>query len=403
MTRPQLSICIGTYNRADLLRQTLTHLRDVCDDDVEIVVSDNCSPDDTQDVINSFAGRFRYFRAIRQPMNRGPLSNFAAATSLARGKYLYSFSDDDEIYMQGLQNAISIMEERPKIVAVFGRYEEWIRSTGQVFPSKAAPKRMDFAQGSNIEIINKFTFLWHPVCRTDVFQRFTSFNRTSNGFWEVVGALIKHGDVSVIPDVFYKHAHTEPRAEYNLTEGWHHDSLRADFEAFFGRMGQPYPPDSLAVWLHGRTTPYYVQGVRFALVKRELLTARHFMLRSRACGWATKEAVESWEKESMVGMLAERILLKVELIPEVDTVVFEASPRLQALREQFAAIAPGYSLMDISEETFRQQEPRSNQLFVTVNYKSFESGAMAEFEPERSIAMTDLIETCRLTDQPLGL
>ena len=69
MTRPQLSICIGTYNRADLLRQTLTHLRDVCDDDVEIVVSDNCSPDDTQDVLNSFAERFRYFRAIRQPMN----------------------------------------------------------------------------------------------------------------------------------------------------------------------------------------------------------------------------------------------------------------------------------------------------------------------------------------------
>ena len=180
MTRPRLSICIATYNRAELLRETLTHLRDVCDDDVEIVISDNGSPDHTQDVIKSFAGRFPYFRAIRQPMNRGALSNFAAATSLARGKYLYPFSDDDEIYMQGLQNAISIMEERPKIVAVFGRHEEWIRSTGQVFPHKAVPKRMDFAQGSNIEIINKFSFLWHPVCRTDIFQRFSSFNKTSN-------------------------------------------------------------------------------------------------------------------------------------------------------------------------------------------------------------------------------
>ena len=105
----------------------------------------------------------------------------------------------------------------------------------------------------------------------------------------------------------------------------------------------------------------------------------------------------------MLGMLAERMLLKVELVPEIDTIVFEASPRLQALREQFAAIAPRYSLMEISEEAFRQHEPRSNQLFVTVNYKSFESGATAEFEPERSIAMTDLIETCRLTDQPLAL
>lgn len=403
MTRPRLSICIATYNRADLLGETLTHLRDVCDDDVEIVISDNGSPDHTQDVIKSFVGRFPYFRTIRQPTNRGALSNFAAATSLARGKYLYPFSDDDEIYMQGLQNAISIMEERPKIVAVFGRYEEWIRSTGQVFPHKSASKRMDFAQGSNIEIINKFSFLWHPVCRTDIFQRFSSFNRTSVGFWELVGALLKRGDVSVIPDLFYKHAHTEPRAEYILSEGWYHDTVRADFEAFFGRMGQPYPPASLAAWLHSRTTSYYLQGVRFALTKRELLTARHFMLRSRACGWATKEAVKSWERESMVGMLAERVRLKVELLPAIDTVVFEASPRLQALREQLAAIAPSYSLMDISEEAFRQHEPRSNQLFVTVNHKSFESGATADFEPAHSIAMTDLIETCRLTDQPLGL
>jgi hypothetical protein len=127
------------------------------------------------------------------------------------------------------------------------------------------------------------------------------------------------------------------------------------------------------------------------------------LLRSRACGWATKEQIEAWEKQSMVGMLAERVLLKVELLPEIDTVVFEASPRLQALRDQFAAIAPSYSLMEMSEEAFRQRGLRSNQLFVTVNYKSFESGATAEFEPACSIAMADLIETCRLTDQPLGL
>src|SRR6267142_1037419 len=239
MTRPRLSICIATYNRASLLRETLTHLRDVCDDDVEIVVSDNCSPDDTQDVISSFAGCFRHFRAIRQATNRGALPNFAAAMSLARGRYLYPLADDDQIHMQGLQNAISIMEERPKIVAVFGRYEEWLRSIGQAFPSIPDHPRMDFAQGSHIEIINKFIYLWHPVCQTDIFQRFSSFNKNSFGFWELVGALVKCGDVSVIPDFFYKHADTERRSEYELTEGWYHDAVRADFEAFFGRMGQP--------------------------------------------------------------------------------------------------------------------------------------------------------------------
>jgi len=392
---------MGTYNRACLLRETLAHLSDVCSDDVEIVISDNASPDNTQEVIGSFAKCFRHFRTVRQATNQGPALNFAAAMSLARGKYLYPFSDDDQIHMTGLQKAISIMEERPKIVAVYGRYEEWQRSTGQTVPNKPARPRMDFAQGSHLDIINKFSFLWFPVCRTDIFQRFSTFNKSSVGTWEVVGSFLRCGDISVIPDFFYKHADTEPRAEYKLTEGSEHDAIRADFESFFGRMGQPYPPESLAVWLHNRATPYYMLGARFGQAKHDLLTARHFFLRSRACGVATKEQIESWEKEAMLGMLAERILQRVELIPEIDTVVFEASPRLTALRQRFAAIAPKYSSMEMSEEAFRQHGLRSNQLLITVNFKSFESGAAADVAP--TLALTDLVETCRLTDQPLEL
>ena len=399
MTRPRLSICIPTYNRAGLLRETLTHLTDVCDDGVEIVISDNASPDDTQEVITSFSQRFRHFRAIRQPIDRGKALNYVAAMSLARGKYFYPLSDDDQIYIVALEDAISIMEEQPRIVAVYAGYEEWQRSTGQTIPNMATLQRKDFAQGSYLKIVEEFNFLWNPVCQTDIFQRFNTFDKRSVGCWEVVGSFLKYGDVSVIPEFFYKHADTEPRAEYELTEGSEHDAIRAGFESFFGRMGQPYSPELLAVWLHNRTTRYYMQGVRFGEVKRDLLTARHFMLRCRACGSATKEQVESWEKRSMLGMLAERILQRVELLPEIDTVVFEASPRLQALREQFAAIAPKYSPMEISEEAFRQHPPLSNQLLVTVNYRSFESGAPADVEP--TMAMLDLIETCRLTDQPL--
>ena len=66
MTTPRLSICIPTFNREGLLRETLTHLREVCDEDIEIAISDNCSSDGTQDVIDSFAGQFQHFRAIRQ-------------------------------------------------------------------------------------------------------------------------------------------------------------------------------------------------------------------------------------------------------------------------------------------------------------------------------------------------
>jgi glycosyltransferase involved in cell wall biosynthesis len=402
MTTPLLSICVATFKREGLLRETLDHLREVCDEDTEIVISDNCSPDGTQDVIKSFAGRFRHFRSVRQNENRGALENYAASMSLARGKYLYPLCDDDQIHFQGLRNAVSIMEQNPSVVAVFGGYEEWLRATGETHPQRLVEQRIDFARGDKLSIFNKFVILWRPVCRTDIFQRYCWLDKRSHGMWDLVSSLIERGDISVIPDLLYKHAHTEPRMEYELTENWYHDAYRAGFETFVGRMGQ-MSPDKLAWFLAQRVTPAYTQGLRFARIKGDFLAARHFVLRSRAYGLISEEKLLSWETECLVGMLAEQLLAKVELNPEIDEIVFEASPRLQTLRKQFSAIAPKFSIIEVSEQKSPQRAFGSGQFVVTYHHGCFESGASAKCEPTLSVAVEDLIESCRVTDQPLAL
>jgi glycosyltransferase involved in cell wall biosynthesis len=401
MTRPRLSICIPTYKREDLLRETLNHLREVCDDDVEIAISDNCSPDGTQAVINSFAGQFRHFRAIRQTQNRGAVTNFSAAMSLARGEYLYPLSDDDQIHFQALQNAISIMQESPNIVAVYGGYEDWIRSTGESFVSSQVTQRTDFARGNKLALFNKFTLLWHPVCRTEIFQRYCSFAKRNFGVWELAGSLLERGDISVIPEPFYKHSHTEPRLEYELTEGWYHDAWRAEFECFVGRMG-PSNPVELARFVSDRVTPAYLQGLRFAKIKRDFLAARNFILRARAYGLISEQDVMSWERDTLVGMVAERLLARVELMPDIDEIVFVASTRLQALRQQFAAIAPKYSIVDNFGEKSLPQTVGPHQCLVTYDHAPPELEVLMQCEPALLIAVEDLIETCRVTDQSLA-
>jgi len=57
MTRPLLSICIPTFNREHLLRETLTHLREVCEDSVEIVIDDD-GPGIRSDAIEKIFERF---------------------------------------------------------------------------------------------------------------------------------------------------------------------------------------------------------------------------------------------------------------------------------------------------------------------------------------------------------
>jgi glycosyltransferase involved in cell wall biosynthesis len=94
--RPLVSIAIPTYNRADCylgqaiesaLNQTYPH--------IEIIVSDNCSHDNTPVVVESF--RDRRIRYVRHKENIGANNNFNYCLKEARGDYFLLLQDDDLI------------------------------------------------------------------------------------------------------------------------------------------------------------------------------------------------------------------------------------------------------------------------------------------------------------------
>ena len=92
-----LSICIPTFNRSSVLRETLDSItsQDVFTEtgEVELIVSDNASTDDTPLVVAEFAQRFPG-RVVfhRQPVNVWT-ANFHQALSLGRGQYLKLHND----------------------------------------------------------------------------------------------------------------------------------------------------------------------------------------------------------------------------------------------------------------------------------------------------------------------
>jgi acetyltransferase-like isoleucine patch superfamily enzyme len=94
-----LSICIPTYNRADFLKKTLETITQqsifVDTTEVEIVISDNCSSDNTEVVGRLFSseypGKIRYFR---NESNVGPDVNFEIALSKGNGSYLKLHNDN---------------------------------------------------------------------------------------------------------------------------------------------------------------------------------------------------------------------------------------------------------------------------------------------------------------------
>jgi glycosyltransferase involved in cell wall biosynthesis len=96
-TKPLLTIAIPTYNRARNLRELLSLLFDqlATEPRVELIVSDNASPDETPAVIEEFRQLGHSFRYIRNETNTGPDGNILQCFEQARGKYVWIFGDDD--------------------------------------------------------------------------------------------------------------------------------------------------------------------------------------------------------------------------------------------------------------------------------------------------------------------
>jgi poly(ribitol-phosphate) beta-N-acetylglucosaminyltransferase len=122
---PLVSFCIPTYKRSRYLRSLLDSLVGqlaAFPYPYEIVIADNASPDDTAQVVASFADRLP-IRSLRHETNIGGYPNWQFVMSKAIGRYLVYLSDDDSLLGDQVAATIAKMEADPEIAVV---YAPWL-------------------------------------------------------------------------------------------------------------------------------------------------------------------------------------------------------------------------------------------------------------------------------------
>lgn len=108
---PLLSICIPTYNRAGFLSTSLERfLQGITSDmDIELLISDNCSSDETPEVVKSAMTDGLKWTYIRNEYNIGPDGNFLQCFRKAKGKYIWLCGDDDFLIPERLKHLYDIL------------------------------------------------------------------------------------------------------------------------------------------------------------------------------------------------------------------------------------------------------------------------------------------------------
>jgi glycosyltransferase involved in cell wall biosynthesis len=113
MSRPRLSVCIPTYNRAAYLPAALESFaaQIAGRDDIEVVVSDNASTDKTGEVVRSFEGRLPRLRYFRWDETAHVDRNILKVVDLSEGEYCWVLGDDDAVQPGAVQAVMDALAE----------------------------------------------------------------------------------------------------------------------------------------------------------------------------------------------------------------------------------------------------------------------------------------------------
>ena len=125
MTTPLVSIPVITYNSAKTVVETLDSIKAQTYPRLELIVSDDCSTDDTvalcQEWIKQNKERFERTKVILAEQNTGVSANFNRGETACRGEWVKPIAGDDLLMPACVRDCMDYVMTHPETIYLFGR------------------------------------------------------------------------------------------------------------------------------------------------------------------------------------------------------------------------------------------------------------------------------------------
>jgi len=124
-TFPRVSIGIPTYNGAKRIVSTITSILNQGYPNLEIIISDNCSSDNTEEVCATLCKKNQSLHYFRQKENIGIIGNYKFVLSQASGELYMWVADDDFLEPGILQKYVDFLTSHHGYSLVSGKIQYW--------------------------------------------------------------------------------------------------------------------------------------------------------------------------------------------------------------------------------------------------------------------------------------
>ena len=219
--KPLVSFIIPCYNSAGLLDkslQTIIREKELFYPNMEIIVIDGGSNDNTVEIIRKHDNRITYWISEK---DEGPADAFNKGLRIAQGKYIRFMSADDEILLGKTIDLVNYLEKHNRVAIVAGQFEMFYNhaelANRTVYPRIDNERRIHFLDialwgtmpGPTPECCLFRTDIFHSVGLWDVKYRYAS----DLAFWF---KAIKHKQVIVILPIIVLRRFANPNSLTNV-------------------------------------------------------------------------------------------------------------------------------------------------------------------------------------------
>ena len=115
--KPNVSIGMPVFNGAKTIEKAINSILAQTFEDFELLISDNASDDETENICKRFANLDKRIRYVRQKVNLGIYGNFNYVMSQAKKKYFMLAAADDWHSPNFLELNVAALESNSKYVA----------------------------------------------------------------------------------------------------------------------------------------------------------------------------------------------------------------------------------------------------------------------------------------------
>jgi glycosyltransferase involved in cell wall biosynthesis len=119
--KPRVSIGLPVFNGEKYLRESLDSILAQTFTDFELIISDNCSTDSTEEICQAYAAQDPRISYYRQKKNLGAAPNYNRVFELASGEYFKWAAHDDLITPEYLSKCVVVLDENPDVALCFSR------------------------------------------------------------------------------------------------------------------------------------------------------------------------------------------------------------------------------------------------------------------------------------------